>query len=105
MTNTTHFRTTMQSPIGTLTIVANADAVVAIDWDGETAHEALLGDSEIVDVAAADHPALAVAVEQLPQGRFREVCVRVVVAHEVGQFGCHASLSGANRATRSELNA
>ena len=67
MTNTTHYRTTMPSPIGTLTIVANDDAVVAIDWDGETAHEELLGDSEIVDVGAADHAALAVAVEQLSE--------------------------------------
>jgi len=66
MTNTTYVRTTMPSPIGTLTIVANDDdAVVAIDWDGETAHEQLVGDREIVDVGAADHPALAVAVEQL----------------------------------------
>ncbi len=64
-TNTRHFRTTLPSPIGTLTIVANGDAVVAIDWDGETAHEALLGDGEIVDVAPTDHPALAAAVEQL----------------------------------------
>ena len=64
-TDTTHYRTTMESPIGTLTIVANTDAVVAIDWDGETAHESLLRDSEIVDVEATDHPALSVAVEQL----------------------------------------
>ncbi len=65
MTNTTHFRTTMQSPIGTLTIVANDHAVVAIDWDGESAHGELLGDGEIVDVAAAGHPALSVATAQL----------------------------------------
>jgi methylated-DNA-[protein]-cysteine S-methyltransferase len=66
-TDPTHYRTTMPSPIGTLTIVANDDAVVAIDWDGETGHEALLGDAEICDVAAGDHPALAVAVEQLTE--------------------------------------
>ena len=63
--STTHYRTTMPSPIGTLTIVANAHAVVAIDWDGETAHEGLLGDGEIVDVEPSDHPALAVAADQL----------------------------------------
>lgn len=61
----TYFRTTMPSPIGTLTIVANEHAVVAIDWDGESQHEAMLGDAEIVDVAATDHAALAVAVDQL----------------------------------------
>jgi len=67
MTNTTYFRTTMPSPIGTLTIVANGHAVVAIDWDGESAHEELLGDGEIVDVDAADHAALAIAVDQLDE--------------------------------------
>ena len=65
MNDTTHFRTTMPSPIGTLTIVANDEAVVAIDWEGESGHEHLLGDAEIIDVAAATHPPLAVAVEQL----------------------------------------
>jgi len=65
MSNTTHYRTTMSSPIGTLTIVANTDAVVAIDWDGDAAHEALLDPARIVDVAATEHPTLAVAVEQL----------------------------------------
>jgi len=59
------YRTTMQSPIGTLTIVANERAVIAIDWDGGAGHESSIGETEIEDVAAADHPALAVAVEQL----------------------------------------
>ncbi len=63
--NTIYHRTTMDSPIGTLTIVANDRAVVAIDWHGERAHEALLGEAEIVDVAAADHAPLSAAVEQL----------------------------------------
>jgi len=67
MTNTTYCRTTMPSPIGTLTIVANEHAVVAIDWAGESAHEELLGDGEIVDVDAADHAALAIAVDQLDE--------------------------------------
>lgn len=65
--DTTHFRTTMESPIGTLTIVANDRAVVAIDWDGESGHEAVLGDAEIIDVAAGDHRPLTIAVEQLGQ--------------------------------------
>ena len=64
-THSTHYRTTMPSPIGALTIVANDDAVVAIDWDGESAHERTLGDVVIRDVPAVDHPALATAVEQL----------------------------------------
>ena len=63
--NTTYYRTTMPSPIGTLTIVANDRAVVAIDWDGESGHEAMLGDGEIVDVAATGHAPLALAVDQL----------------------------------------
>jgi len=67
MMNTTYSRTTLPSPIGTLTIVANDHAVVAIDWHGESGHEALLGDAEIVDVAAVDHPALDAAVAQLDE--------------------------------------
>jgi methylated-DNA-[protein]-cysteine S-methyltransferase len=65
--NDHHYRTTMTSPIGTLTIVANDDAVVAIDWDGESGHERLLGDADVRDVGAADHPALKAAVEQLSE--------------------------------------
>jgi methylated-DNA-[protein]-cysteine S-methyltransferase len=62
-----YFRTTMPSPIGTLTIVANDHAIVAIDWDDESGHEALLGGATIHDVEPGDHPALAVAVEQLDE--------------------------------------
>lgn len=63
--HTTYRRTTMPSPIGTLTIVSDERAVVAIDWHGESAHEAMIGDAEIVDVTADDHPPLAAAVRQL----------------------------------------
>ena len=68
-------RITMPSPIGTLTIVANDRALVAIRWDTESdgrepdAHnpvDAKLGDA-IVDGAPGDHPVLAAAVEQLEQ--------------------------------------
>jgi methylated-DNA-[protein]-cysteine S-methyltransferase len=76
--STTHpplFRTTMSSPIGRLTLVATADAIVAIRWDTETdgsepdAHnpvDAKLGD-EFVDVPAGEggHAALDQAVAQL----------------------------------------
>lgn len=69
------FRTTMSSPIGLLTLVANDHGIVAIRWDTETegsepgSHnpvDAKLG-GEFVDVAAGsgEHPALDQAVEQL----------------------------------------
>ena len=63
------FRTTMPSPIGLLTLIANDDAIVAIRWDEETpdAHNPVdrkLGD-EFVDVTVGDHAALDLAVEQL----------------------------------------
>ena len=67
MTNTTYFRTTMPSPIGVLTIIANERAIVAIDWDGESSHEAILRGREVVDVDAADHVPLDLAVEQLTE--------------------------------------
>lgn len=63
--DTTYYRTTTDSPIGTLTIVANDRGVVAIDWHGERAHEALLGDAKIIDVVAGDHAPLSAAVRQL----------------------------------------
>ena len=76
--STTHpplFRTTMSSPIGLLTLVANDDAIVAIRWDTETdgsepdAHNPVdtkLGD-EFVDVSAGSgqHAVLDQAVAQL----------------------------------------
>ena len=63
------FRTTMSSPIGLLTLVANDHAIVAICWDEETpdAHNPVdrkLGD-EFVDVSTGEHSALDKAVEQL----------------------------------------
>lgn len=75
---TTHpslFRTTMQTPIGQLTIVANDHALVAIRWDTETpgsqpdAHNPVdrtLGDT-FTDVApgSGEHPVLDRAVAQL----------------------------------------
>jgi methylated-DNA-[protein]-cysteine S-methyltransferase len=64
---TSYFRTTMSSPIGELTIVANGNAIVAIDWDGDSGHEAAIGDADLHDVAPTDHPALADAVEQLTE--------------------------------------
>jgi methylated-DNA-[protein]-cysteine S-methyltransferase len=66
-TTTSYFRTTMPSPIGELTIVANDDAIVAIDWEGESGHAASIGGADPRDVAPGDHPALTVAVEQLTE--------------------------------------
>jgi methylated-DNA-[protein]-cysteine S-methyltransferase len=66
-TTPSYFRTTMPSPIGELTIVANDDAIVAIDWDGESGHEAALGGADLHDVAPDEHAPLAAAVEQLTE--------------------------------------
>ena len=65
------FRTSMPSPIGLLTLVANEDAIVAICWDEETpdAHnpvDRMLGD-DFIDVAAGEHAALDLAVAQLDE--------------------------------------
>ena len=66
-------RITMPSPIGTLTIVAHDDAIVAIRWDTESDDrqpdarnpvDAKLGD-DLVDVRAGDHAVLDAAVAQL----------------------------------------
>jgi methylated-DNA-[protein]-cysteine S-methyltransferase len=65
----------MDTPIGTLTIIADADALIAIRWDTEgDGHEPdahnpvdrkLTG--EFVDVAPGDHAVLDQAVEQLTE--------------------------------------
>ena len=60
-----HYRATMPSPIGTLTIVANDRAIVAIEWAGEPADARMLAGARVIDVEPADHPPLAAAVEQL----------------------------------------
>jgi methylated-DNA-[protein]-cysteine S-methyltransferase len=69
------FRTTMSSPIGLLTLVANDAAIVAIRWDTETdgsepdAHNPVdhkLG-ADFVDVTSGEHAALDSAVEQLSE--------------------------------------
>ncbi|MCB0967047.1 MAG: methylated-DNA--[protein]-cysteine S-methyltransferase [Ilumatobacter sp.] len=56
--------TTMPSPVGTLSIVADDDALVAIRWETES------GDRTVDDIAECDptaHPVLAAAVEQLTE--------------------------------------
>ena len=67
------FRTTTESPIGVLTLVANDFGIVAIRWDEDTpdSHnpvDATLGD-EFVDVPAGSghHTVLDRAVEQLDE--------------------------------------
>ncbi len=56
------YRTTMPSPIGELTVVADDDAIVAIRWDAE--HDALdLAGVPLVE--PGEHPVLDAAVEQL----------------------------------------
>jgi len=75
MTVTLH-ATTMPSPIGRLTIVADDASIVAIRWDTETDErdpgarnpvDGWLGRSEVVWVGAAEHPLLASAVAQLAE--------------------------------------
>jgi methylated-DNA-[protein]-cysteine S-methyltransferase len=74
--STTLSRTTMPSPIGVLSIVANDRAIVAIRWDTESddrepdAHnpvDARLDDIDVVDVRLGEHGVLDRAVEQLTE--------------------------------------
>lgn len=65
MNDVTHdirYRTTMRSPIGELTIVADDEAIVAIRWDAE--HDAL-DLAGVPLVAPGEHPTLDAAVRQL----------------------------------------
>jgi methylated-DNA-[protein]-cysteine S-methyltransferase len=65
------YRTTTPSPIGTLTIVATDDAIVAIRWDTDEpdpeAHRPADAEDELVDVATGAHPLLDRAVAQLAE--------------------------------------
>lgn len=65
MTDANLLRTTMESPIGPLTIVAHADAIVAIDWGDDHAGSAAV--EHALDVAPDDHPVLALAAAQLTE--------------------------------------
>ncbi len=60
-------RTHTNSPIGTLTIVANERAVVAIRWDTDSADREPDAHDPVDDVDSADHAVLAAAVEQLDE--------------------------------------
>jgi len=75
MTSTLH-ATTMPSPIGELTIVADDHAIVAIRWDTESderqpdAHnpvDAWIGRRGVDVSESPDHPVLAAAVAQLTE--------------------------------------
>ena len=66
ITNATFSRTTMGSPIGTLTIVASSDAIVAIRWDTEPDTDIKLPGT-IVDVEPGAYPLLDRTVRQLEQ--------------------------------------
>ena len=72
----TLFSTTMPSPIGVLTIVADDGAIVAIRWDTESDErepdarnpvDAWLGRRRAEVHEAPDHPVLAAAVTQLTE--------------------------------------
>lgn len=60
-----HYRTTMHSPIGELTILAVDDGLVAIDWSDDVGHHTDVPGGDVVDVGAVDHPVLQRAVDQL----------------------------------------
>lgn len=69
---TPYARRTMNSPIGTLTIVANNDAIVQIWFDSESVRldpdghgRSVLGPTKLVETGA--HPVLDQAVEQLDE--------------------------------------
>ena len=70
------YRTTMPSPIGRLTIIADERAVVAIMWDTETDDrdpdarnpvERALGNQEVVDLGVGQHLVLDDARTQLAE--------------------------------------
>lgn len=63
--NRNYVRTTTDSPIGELTLLANDDGLVGIDWDDDGDHHTAVPDGEVTDVAADDHATLRLAVEQL----------------------------------------
>lgn len=62
-----HFRTTMDSPLGELTLLASDDGLVAIDWSDDAGHHTAIADGDVADVAPDDHPVLRHAVEQLAE--------------------------------------
>ena len=65
--NTTHYRTTMTSPIGELTLLANDDGLVAIDWSDDAGHHTAGPDGDVADVGPGDHPVLRRSVDQLEE--------------------------------------
>ena len=60
-----HYRTTMNSPIGELTILAVDDGLVAIDWSDDAGHHTDVPIGDVADVGADDHPVLQRVVDQL----------------------------------------
>lgn len=63
-----YYRTTMNSPIGELTLLANDDGLVAIDWSDDTGHHTAVPDGhDVDDVSANDHSVLRQAADQLDQ--------------------------------------
>ncbi len=63
----THYRTTMTSPIGELTILATNDGLAAIDWHDDLGHHTDVPSGDVADVAAGDHPILRQVVAQLDE--------------------------------------
>ena len=66
--NAQHYRTTIPSPIGELTLLAIDDGLVAIDWSNDVGHHTAVGDGEVVaDVSSNEHPVLRQAADELDQ--------------------------------------
>lgn len=66
--NTTHYRTTMPSPIGELTLLATDDGLVAIDWHDDAGHHTGVAEHvDVRDVRVDEHPVLRRAADQLDE--------------------------------------
>ncbi len=61
----TMYRTTMPSPVGELTLVADDTALRTISWNTDEYGRDIEGD--VVDVASDEHPMLALATHQLEE--------------------------------------
>lgn len=66
-TNRNYVRTKMASPIGELTLLANDEGLVGIDWSDDTDHHTAAPDGDVSDVAVDDHATLRLVAEQLSE--------------------------------------
>jgi methylated-DNA-[protein]-cysteine S-methyltransferase len=57
----------MDSPIGELTLLANDEGLVGIDWNDDTDHHTAATDGDVTDVDADENDTLRRTVEQLDE--------------------------------------